>query len=139
MMTKLFIAITALSPFFSRAQQEAVEVGKHANVNVDSFSMVLSLLMVLLVIFAAAFLLKKFNVVNKPLSGMKIISSLPLGTKERLIVVQVADEQLLLGVTGQNVSLIKVLEQPLSPDVPLAKELGQSLNQFFTKNKSLEP
>jgi flagellar biogenesis protein FliO len=43
----------------SYAQQAAVEVGKHANPNIDALSMLLSLAMVLVLIFAAAWLLKK--------------------------------------------------------------------------------
>jgi len=141
MMNRILILLLTTLSTLSIAQEEVVdkvEVGKHANVNIDSFSMVLSLLMVLLLIFAAAWVLKKFNVVNKSVSGMQVISSLPLGTKERLVVVQVADEQLLLGVSGQQVSLIKTLEQPLTPDQPLANEFGQSLGQFFKKNKTNE-
>ena len=134
-MNRLLILMLTTSPILVQAQEKTVEVGKHANVNIDSFSMILSLLMVLLLIFAAAWILKKFNVVNKSVSGMQVVSSLSLGTKERLVVVQVADEQLLLGVSGQQVSLIKTLEQPLTPDQPLANELGQSLSQFFKKNK----
>lgn len=133
MMKKIFAVILACSPLFSFAQQKSVEVGKHANVNIDSLSMVMSLLMVLLLIFAAAWLLKKFNVVNKTVSGMQVISSLSLGAKERLVVVQVADEQLLLGVTGQQISLIKKLEEPLPTAQPITNELGQSFNQLFKK------
>lgn len=134
-MNKWLILLLSLLTTFAFAQQESVQVGKHANANVDALSMVLSLLMVLVLIFLAAWVLKKFNVVNKSVSGMKVISSLPLGTKERLVVVQVDNEQLLLGVSGQQITLLKTLEKPLEVNAPMPNELTQSLNAFFNKQK----
>jgi flagellar protein FliO/FliZ len=118
--------------------QETVEVGRHANPNIDAASMIMSLLMVLILIFASAWLLKKFNVVNNSVTGMKVISSLSLGNKEKLIVVQVADEQLLLGVSSQQITLIKVLEQPLEVGAPMTKNFGQTLTKFFTKSSKTQ-
>jgi flagellar protein FliO/FliZ len=118
------------------AQEEAVEVGKHANPNLDAMSMIISLLMVLALIIASAWILKKFNFANKSVSGMQIISSLPLGHKEKLVVVQVAQEQLLLGVSGQQINLIKVLDKPLEIGAPISADLGQTLNRLFTKTSN---
>ena len=118
------------------AQEEAVEVGKHANLNLDAMSMIISLLMVLALIIASAWILKKFNLANKSVSGMQVISSLPLGHKEKLVVVQVADEQLLLGVSGQQINLIKVLEKPLELTSPLSSDIGQTINRFMAKKSA---
>ncbi|GHF80656.1 flagellar biosynthetic protein FliO [Thalassotalea marina] len=96
------------------AEQTSVEVGKHANVNLDATTMILSLLLVLLLIVASAWLLKKFNMVTTQTSKMKVVATLPLGTKEKVMVVQVGDEQLLLGVSGQQVNLLKTLDKPIS-------------------------
>ena len=116
------------------AQEEIVEVGKHANPNLDAMSMIISLLMVLALIIVSAWILKKFNLANKSVSGMQVISSLPLGHKEKLVVVQVADEQLLLGVSAQQINLIKTLEKPLEVGGPIAPNLSQTINRFM-KNK----
>lgn len=116
------------------AQEETVEVGKHANVNLDSFSMIISLLMVLALIVVSAWVLKKFNVVNKSVAGMKVITSLPLGHKEKLVVVQVGDEQLLLGVTNQQVNLIKTLEKPLEVGAPITQDISHTVTRFLNKS-----
>ncbi|MGY6519237.1 MAG: flagellar biosynthetic protein FliO [Lysobacteraceae bacterium] len=44
---------------------------------------------------------------------LKLVASLPLGARERVVVVDVNGEQMVLGVTGQQVSLIKALDTPL--------------------------
>ena len=119
----------------SYAQQAAVEVGKHANPNIDALSMVLSLVMVLLLIFAAAWLLKKFSLVNKSVSGLRVVASLPLGSKERLIVVEVGEEQLLFSISAKGLELIKPLEQRLLAEQHTTNDLAQPLKQLFKKNK----
>lgn len=123
---------------YSFAEEATVEVGKHATPNIDALSMIMSLLMVLVLIIAGAWVLKKFNVVNRSVSGMKVISSLPIGHKEKLIVVQVGEEQLLLGVSAHQVNLIKKLDEPIEIKDSIAPEFSQSIANYLTKtsNKS---
>jgi len=117
----------------SLAQDEVVEVGKHANVNLDSATMIMSLLMVLALIVVSAWVLKKFNMVNKSVAGMKVVTSLPLGHKEKLVVVEVGDEQLLLAVSSGHVSLIKTLDKPLEIGEAVPLEISQTFSRFFAK------
>ena len=117
----------------AEAAVAAVEVGKHANTHIDALSMLLSLAMVLVLIFAAAWLLKKFNVVNKSVPGMRVVANLPLGTKERLVVVEVGEQQLLFGISAKGVELIKTLEQPLVHEQNSAQDLAQPFKQLFKK------
>ena len=62
---------------------------------------------------------------------MKVVSSLPLGAKERLVVVQVGKEQLLLGVSQQQVALIKTLDEPLEIKEFMAPEFSQQLSKWM--------
>ncbi len=91
------------------------EVGKHVMASTDAGSMILSLLMVLALIGVCAFVLKRFNLAQQNTGQLKVVASLSLGVKERLVVAQVGDEQLVLGVTSQQITLIKNLEEPLNP------------------------
>lgn len=118
------------------AEEATIEVGKHANPNLDAMSMIVSLLMVLALIILSAWVLKKFNIANKSVSGMQVISTLPLGHKEKLVVVQVAEEQLLLGVSGQQINLIKALEKPLEVGTPLTGDFGETINRFMGKKST---
>ena len=52
------------------AQEDVVQVGKHANTNLDAGSMIVSLLMVLALIVISALILKKFQLTTKSVSGM---------------------------------------------------------------------
>lgn len=132
MIRPVFIILGMVAPA-SFAQQASVEVGKHANVNIDALSMLFSLCMVLLLIVGAAWLLKKFSLVNKSVSGLKVIASLPLGTKERLVVVEMGEEQLLFSISAQGVSLVKTLDKPLPIADMSSNELTQPFQQFFKK------
>lgn len=89
------------------------EVGKHVMANTDIGSMVLSLLMVLALIIISALVLKRFNFTQQQTGQLKVVASLSLGVKERLVVAQVGNQQLVLGVTPQQVTLIKSLEEPI--------------------------
>ncbi|XQW85848.1 flagellar biosynthetic protein FliO [Thalassotalea piscium] len=118
------------------AQEETVQVGKHANTNLDASSMILSLLMVLALIVISAMVLKKFQLTGKSVSGMKVITSLSLGPKERLVVVEVQNQQLLLGVSGQQITLLKTLEEPIVVESGAVNNMNSSLLKFMTKSST---
>lgn len=129
-----FALILLLHSFLSYAEQATPEVGKHVTANLDVASVILSLLLVLVLIIAVAFVLKRFNPQGTSLSGMKIISTLHLGTKEKLVVVDVDGTQLLLGVTAHQVSLIQTLEKPMEVGQPLTMDLSQNIVKLLKKN-----
>lgn len=69
---------------------------------------------VLLVFFLLALLTKKFHRFGQPQHrDLSVVSSMSVGTRERLLVVQVGDAQLLLGVTPSRIDKLFVLETPL--------------------------
>lgn len=109
-----------------------VEVGRHVMGNVDAGTMIVSLLLVLVAIIAAAWLLKKLQVGGSVTNHLKVVSSLNLGTKERLVVVQVGEKQLLLGVTGQQINLLDTLDEHLEIKSGVPIELSQTLARFST-------
>ncbi|MFA7655096.1 flagellar biosynthetic protein FliO [Acidithiobacillus thiooxidans] len=76
-----------------------------------------ALLFVLAVFFVVIWMLKHFQpgAMNNPVAGLKVVTSLPLGTRERLLLVQVGEQQLLLGVTPTGIHLLHTLETSL-PD-----------------------
>ncbi len=118
----------------SFAIEKTPQVGKHVMANMDASSMIMSLLMVLALIIISALILKRFNLAQQSSSHMKVIASLPLGPKERVVVIQIGEQQLLLGVCPQQVSLLDNLKEPI--DVQAAKPLALSGNilSFLQKN-----
>lgn len=75
--------------------------------------MLTSLLMVLVVIVVIAVVLKKLNIGMQGTRGIKIISVVNLGSKERLMVVEVAGQQHLLGITAHQINHLFELPTPL--------------------------
>jgi flagellar protein FliO/FliZ len=112
------------------------EVGKHVMANMDAGSMILSLLMVLGLIILCALVLKRFNLTQQGVSQLKVITSLSLGAKERVVVVQAGEQQLLLGVTAQQVTLIERLSEPLPIQKANTVELPKSFLSFILAKKS---
>lgn len=62
-------------------------------------------------------------------SKLKIITQLAVGQKERLVVVDVNGEQLLLGITPTQIQLIKKLQNPIQV---VEKEKQQDLSSENT-------
>ena len=121
--------------YLAQAEEAAPEVGKHVASNLDSVSIILSLLLVLVFIVACAFVLKKFQPNGVKFSGMKMITSMHLGTKEKLVVVEVDNKQLLLGVTAHQITLIQTLENPIEVGQPLTMDIGQNIVKLLKKNE----
>lgn len=73
----------------------------------------LSLLLVIAIIFALAYVMRRFNVAQAGGGQMRVVASMMAGSKEKVMVIQVGDEQHLLGVTTHNISHLGKLEQAL--------------------------
>ena len=75
-----------------------------------------ALLVVLAAVLAAAWLARRMRAVGGggSSSSLELLAQLPLGTRERAVLVRVGDRQLLLGVAAGNVRTLHVLEpQPV--------------------------
>ncbi|MCG7530083.1 flagellar biosynthetic protein FliO [Psychrobium sp. MM17-31] len=79
----------------------------------DFLRMIISLVIVLAVIFVLAFVVKKLKITPHSQKNLRSIAHLSIGPKERVVVVEVNGEQLLLGVTSQSVNLLHKLEKPI--------------------------
>lgn len=76
---------------------------------------VLGLFIVLVCIAFLAWLLRRTGRFQSSVNGeMKIITSLALGPRERAVLLQVGDQQILVGVTSQNVQTLHILDTPIS-------------------------
>ena len=80
-------------------------------------SIFLSLLLVIGVVFILAFLMRRFNVTQSGTSNLKVVASMMAGAKERVMVIEVAGEQHLLGVTAHNINHLATLSTPIDNSV----------------------
>lgn len=84
-------------------------------VTTNLVQLVLGLLVVLGTIFVGAWLLRRFGRVPSAIGGaIRIVGGLSMGPRERVILLQVGDTQLLLGVTPGKIQSLHVLDEPVT-------------------------
>lgn len=76
----------------------------------------LGLIAVLMLIVGLSWVVRRMGGVTGSASGsLRVLGGLSLGTRERVILVQVGDTQLLVGVAPGRVQTLHVLEHPIDP------------------------
>jgi flagellar protein FliO/FliZ len=77
-----------------------------------------SLLLVLAAVFAAAWLVRRLRSGSAATRGaMEVLADLPLGTKERAVLIRVGQQQLLLGVAPGRVNTLHAFPEGTAPIV----------------------
>jgi flagellar protein FliO/FliZ len=98
------------------------------------------LTVVLLCIIGLAWLLRRYGRLQSTASGaLRIVDGLALGARERIILVQVGDTQVLLGVAPGRVDAVHVLDEPViikGRDNPQSGSFSARLREAFGMEKS---
>lgn len=124
----IFLLTMAVSTPVLAAQESAITAGQVSG-------LLLSLLLVIGLIFACAWLVKRVSGIQHSSSKqLKIVSSLSLGTKERAVLIQVGDEQILLGVAPGRVSALKTLENNIQVTAPEPIDFAAQLKKLTGNN-----
>ena len=101
--------------------------------------LVLGLLLVLGLIFLLAWLLRRVQQAGPAGKGqvIELIGSRALGPRDRLVLVQVGNEQVLLGLTPGTITALHVLKEPVQvPSTEQATpEFAQRLMELLGKDK----
>ncbi|HCJ29867.1 MAG TPA: flagellar biosynthetic protein FliO [Pseudomonas sp.] len=100
--------------------------------------LLLGLLLVIGLIFLLAWLLRRMQQLNpRGNQAIKLISSHALGPRERLVLVQVGSEQVLLGLSAGRITPLHVLEEPVHlPDAePANPEFAQRLMELLGRDQ----
>jgi flagellar protein FliO/FliZ len=85
----------------------------------------LALLLVLATVFALAWLLRRVRGFGSRVgTAIDVVASVPLGQKERAVLLQVGPNQILLGVAPGRVSTLYVLPEPLEVARPPGAPAG---------------
>lgn len=94
--------------------------------------MILSLIIILGLIIALFFVLKKFrlgSIYNNKFPVMRTIGTLSLAPKKAIALVEVCEQYFIIGIGAENVSLISKLE--FSPDNPLLDRSNRQVEGKF--------
>lgn len=101
---------------------------------------ILALLVVLAAVLAAAWLARRMRAFSGGAgsASLEMLAQLPLGTRERAVLVRVGDCQVLIGVAPGNVRALHVLERPSTPmsavpppDATVAQPSGSAVCPTF--------
>lgn len=80
-------------------------------------SVTLALMGIVGLIFALSWFVKRFSHGGFTAgSTIKILSSMPLGTRERIVLIDAGGQQLLLGITATNINTLHVFDTPIVVD-----------------------
>lgn len=91
------------------------------------------LVLVLGLILMLAALLRRHGGMQRQLPGaIRVLAVTPLGARERLLLVQVGTQQLLLGASPGRIQTLLVLDEPLAP-----VEIGGGSPDFASQLRSL--
>ena len=103
----------------------------------DLLPVALSLIVVVAIVFAIGFLMKRVNWVGNGSRQLRVVASLMVGTRERIAVIQVGEEQHLVGITAHAINHMGRLEQPLAdlPDAPISKDWQKIITDKLSKAK----
>lgn len=107
---------SASTPYYSTAtSNNKVGSGSHL------MSVTFALLFIVLLIVAVSWFMRRFGSgVFASTSQMKIVATMPLGTRERILLVDVGGQQLLLGVTATQINTLHVFSEPVDIGAPAA-------------------
>ena len=88
------------------------------------------LILIVALILLLAWLVKKFNLNQQSHSGLiKIIAALSIGTRDRIVLLQIGDEQILVGLTPGRIEKLHTLAQPLEAPRAGGSRLFRQQNQ----------
>lgn len=118
---------------FAETKIDASEIGGSVTQPSEYFGqIVISLVLVLLIIFVSAWLLRRYGRFPGVAEGnLKVLGALSVGQRERILLLQVGNEQLLVGVTTSRITRLHQLEEPVEvkDNVPVSSQFSQRLQE----------
>jgi len=112
---RLLLALFTLMTVPAVAQEAVPAVSPSSLFTGDYLLQVIgSFVVVILLLIGVLVLLRRFNGVSSQMSGnMRVISSVGVGQRERVVLLQVGVDQILVGVGPGNVRKIHAFDQPV--------------------------
>ena len=121
-MKRLRATVVALLTVVAAAAAQATATGPASASAGSLFQVLLGLVAVLALMAGAAWLLKRFGLAKTAGSSIaKIVGGVSVGSRERVLVVEVADQWIVVGVAPGRVSALATLARQDSAIVPEAE------------------
>lgn len=117
------------APETFRLKQD-VPRGEGTSMGAASLQMMAGLIVVLALIVGLSWLARRFNLAGVgAASSMKITAALSVGAKEKILVLEVENQRLLVGVTAQQISLLRVLGD--APEAPTGSDFANRMQTLL--------
>lgn len=136
LLAALGASLAAVSSLDSFAQQTATAVVKETAKVPAAIpgigQIVISLALVIGLVLLLAFFYKKMQLKMPGSKHFRVVATLNVGTRERLLVIEMQGKQRVIGVTANNVNFLFELETPLTEE-KLASDFHTQLQSFLKK------
>ena len=101
--------------------------------------MIGSLAVVLALIFALAWVARRMQGLRRNATGLQVLAAVPVGAKEKVVMMKLGDEHFLLGVASGSVSLLHRYEQapPAIVAAEAPKVSAPDLNAFAARLREM--
>ncbi|WP_454255329.1 flagellar biosynthetic protein FliO [Pseudomonas sp. Marseille-Q8238] len=135
-----FLSLLLAAPMSVLADTPAAQVATPlatSNIGGQLVQLLLGLLLVIGLIFVLAWVMRRVQQIG-PRSGqvIKLVASQALGPRDRLLLVEVGGEQLLLGLSAGRITPLHVLKEPVvsTDSQPATPEFAQRLMELLGKD-----
>lgn len=92
------------------------------------------LVLVIVLLLGLAWLLKRAGVTQGALNGqLAVLGAVSVGQREKVVLIQAGQDQLLVGVTANEISLLHLLSEPIQVDATHANPSSYGLNEGFAQ------
>ncbi len=139
MIARIFVVALSLygQPLLAQVADAAARTTPMPNQGAYMLQVLLGLLFVIGLVFALAWILKRVGQGN--LVGgqqMKVVAAMPMGTRERIALVEVGGQHILLGVTATQINTLHVFDERVDFDQAAEKtnsDFAAKLKEILTK------
>ena len=99
-------------------------------------SLGLGLLAVIAIIFGCAWIVRRMSgMTGGNTRAMKVVSVMPMGTRERIALIDVGGKQILVGVTPQAIRTLHVFDEPVvAPGEPVSGDFAKKLQGMIGRS-----
>lgn len=134
-----FCSVLILAPLTALAAESAATTPMAgSDIGGQLVQLLFGLLLVVGLIFALAWLLRRMQQIGpRGNQAIKLVASQALGPRDRLLLVQVGGEQILLGISAGRITPLHVLKEPVLPHEgePTTPEFAQRLMELLGKDQ----
>lgn len=126
------VPVPAKSQSVAVSRDNVLNPGTDNNSTMTLTKIVISLALVILLVLGLGWMFKKLSLRMPGNRQIKVICALPLGQRERILVIEIQGKHRVIGVTPQSINLLFELENPL-PEEKLASDFHTQLQSFLKK------